>query len=223
MPKPLIDAKQALDDIRAGLDERALMGKFNLSAKGLLSLFTKLVSVGAVTQDELAVRLPKLAGMVTLTEVPHAPLIRKLGVREIKAQEAVKDIQAGMSDTELMEKYVISAQGLQHLIQQMIKAGLLSQSDIDRRMGALDSTVDVRDTEVFPVPDAEIHEKTLEMEAEIPPLPTETTSVRPKPKERLIEPKWTCPACGKPFTEEYDECPVCGVIVSRFLALQAKQ
>lgn len=31
---------------------------------------------------------------------------------------------------------------------------------------------------------------------------------------------WKCPACGKPQTREYDECPECGVIAARFLARQ---
>ncbi len=223
MPKPLIDAKQARDDIRSGMDERALMGKYNLSAKGLVSLFTKLVSAGAIAQDELALRLPRLARSVTLTENPQAPLIRKPGVREIKAQEAATDILSGMTDTELMEKYMISAQGLQHLVAQMIKAGLLKQSDIDQRMEALDSTVDVRETQVFPPPGAQTAPEADEMEAEIPSLPTEVTAERPVRKQKPVEIKWTCPACGKPFAEEYEECPVCGVIVSRFLATRAKQ
>jgi len=32
--------------------------------------------------------------------------------------------------------------------------------------------------------------------------------------------KWVCPACKKPFTSEFNECPNCGVIVSKFLKRQ---
>jgi len=35
MAKPMIDARQALEDIRAGMDDSALMKKYSLSAKGL--------------------------------------------------------------------------------------------------------------------------------------------------------------------------------------------
>ena len=35
MGKPKIDAKQALDDIRSGMDDQSLMEKYAISAKGL--------------------------------------------------------------------------------------------------------------------------------------------------------------------------------------------
>jgi rubrerythrin len=30
---------------------------------------------------------------------------------------------------------------------------------------------------------------------------------------------WTCPACGRPQLQEFDECPVCGVIVAKYKKL----
>lgn len=51
--KPVIDALGALRSVRAGLDDAALMKKYNISFQGLQSLFAKLVATGALAQSEL--------------------------------------------------------------------------------------------------------------------------------------------------------------------------
>lgn len=59
MPKRTLNAKDVLDDIKAGLDNAALMGKYQLSEKGLESLFKKLKDGGVLKQEELEERTPK--------------------------------------------------------------------------------------------------------------------------------------------------------------------
>jgi PAS domain S-box-containing protein len=56
--KPIVDAKTAIDDIRQGLDDDALMRKYNVSYRGLQSLFKKLVWAGVLHQRELDQRMP---------------------------------------------------------------------------------------------------------------------------------------------------------------------
>ncbi len=51
MAKAKIDAKEALDDIKAGMDAVALMQKYSLSPRGLQSLFGKLAAEGLVNED----------------------------------------------------------------------------------------------------------------------------------------------------------------------------
>ncbi|MGO9121680.1 MAG: hypothetical protein ACLQPD_29235 [Desulfomonilaceae bacterium] len=58
MPKPKISAKELIADIRAGMDDPALMKKYGLSAQGLQSAFKKLVEAKAVKQSELDNRVP---------------------------------------------------------------------------------------------------------------------------------------------------------------------
>ncbi|MGO9569718.1 MAG: hypothetical protein ACLP5H_19475 [Desulfomonilaceae bacterium] len=53
MSKPRLSAKEILADIRAGMDDAALMGKYDLSAQGLQSALTKLVAAGVMKQAEL--------------------------------------------------------------------------------------------------------------------------------------------------------------------------
>jgi len=63
MEKRIVNAKQVLDDIRAGVDDAALMAKYQLSEKGLQSLFKKLVDGGVLKPEEVEKRtaLPEKA------------------------------------------------------------------------------------------------------------------------------------------------------------------
>ncbi len=56
MRKTRIDAKQAIDDIRAGMSDATLMENYNISSRGLQSLFKKLVSSGLLKQSEIDAR-----------------------------------------------------------------------------------------------------------------------------------------------------------------------
>lgn len=51
--KPVIDALDAVRNIRAGTDDAALMKRYNISFQGLQSLFGKLIGSGAITQAEI--------------------------------------------------------------------------------------------------------------------------------------------------------------------------
>ncbi len=56
MKKSVIEANHAAEDVRAGLDDAALMKKYGLSARGLQSLLKKLVSAGIVKKSEIDAR-----------------------------------------------------------------------------------------------------------------------------------------------------------------------
>lgn len=92
--------------------------------------------------------------------------------RTIDAREVLKDIKSSMSDADLMEKYSLSARGLQSLFQKLQSANLLSQQDLDDRTPLTERTV------------------TLDV--------------------------FRCPSCGYPQFSKFDECPQCGVLVSKF-------
>ncbi len=54
MEKRHISAHEVLEDIHAGLDDIALMSKYNLSARDFKGLCAKLVATGRLTEAELA-------------------------------------------------------------------------------------------------------------------------------------------------------------------------
>ncbi|MCA1959600.1 MAG: PilZ domain-containing protein [Desulfomonile sp.] len=57
MSQRKISARDFIQDIRAGLTDSQLMGKYKLTALGLQSAFTKLVDAGALKPEELFGRL----------------------------------------------------------------------------------------------------------------------------------------------------------------------
>lgn len=71
---------------------------------------------------------------------------------KVSAQEVIDDIRKGLDDTEFMEKYRLSARGLESLFNKLMDAGLLTQSDLDGRMPLRENTVVV---DFIPIPTCE--------------------------------------------------------------------
>ena len=67
MPKPVIriSVKEVLQDIRSGMDDEALMQKYNLSNRQVQRLFRKMIAEGFVSPLELANRLCVTKSQVT--------------------------------------------------------------------------------------------------------------------------------------------------------------
>ena len=129
-----ISAKEAVEYLRSGMDDASLMQKFNLSAKALYSLFDELLERGYVGQSEIDDRGSFAYGTVVLdardTQFP-APERDKPSIR---AQDAVKCIRSGMDDPSLMKRYRISAKGLRSLFRKLVAAGVMDQTELDRRI-----------------------------------------------------------------------------------------
>ncbi len=105
-----IKPKQAVADIRAGLDDLALMEKYKLSAKGLQNLFDELAYLGFISQEEhREVKPPK---------------------RKISATEFVDDIRGGKSQVAIMEKYGLSSRGLVSAFRKLVVAGILQPEEV---------------------------------------------------------------------------------------------
>ena len=51
--KAIVNAEDAVRSIRSGMTDEALMEKYELSQKGLESLFRKLIAAGAIEQSDL--------------------------------------------------------------------------------------------------------------------------------------------------------------------------
>jgi uncharacterized protein (DUF433 family) len=58
----------------------------------------------------------------------------------IKAGDAIRDIRSGMSDSELMEKYELSAEGLQSLVRKLLEVKAITSAEIDQRRAAYHDT-----------------------------------------------------------------------------------
>jgi hypothetical protein len=64
-----IRAKEIIKDIRIGMDDKALMAKYELSPKGLKTIFKRLVDAGVITESELYERLSANLATSSATQV----------------------------------------------------------------------------------------------------------------------------------------------------------
>jgi predicted transcriptional regulator/predicted RNA-binding Zn-ribbon protein involved in translation (DUF1610 family) len=241
MGKPVINAQEALELIKAGVNDAELMAKYNLSPKGLQSLFDKLLSAGVLAQDELDLRCSDTGGFITVSQ--ELEILAQRGTKgltlersapqTIKAVEVIRDVRAGVSDTLLMERFHLNARGLQSVFDQLSALGLIKPEELAFRSRHKDETVDLTDiirqlgmdsSALRKEKDTRIPDRciacgapqTVEFE-ECPACGVNIREYKIKLKESVAKKYavWTCPACGRPQNQEYDECPVCGVIVSK--------
>jgi hypothetical protein len=63
--------------------------------------------------------------------------------KKITAREVVHELRNGTSDKALMEKYSLSAQGLQSLFGKLVTAGVITQDELDERVPMSERTVDL--------------------------------------------------------------------------------
>lgn len=92
--------------------------------------------------------------------------------RTISASEIVADLRSGHSDNEIMAKYQISARALESVFSKLVQSNLISQDDLDARLDLAQGSVNL---EVF-----------------------------------------RCPACDCVQLNQFDECPLCGVVVAKY-------
>jgi hypothetical protein len=152
MAKRRIRAKEAVAAIRAGMDDSALMKEYGLAPSGLQSLFDKLITSGYLDLAEIQARMPGFMGTVNIDD-PFFPAKEdgtpntsqsKTGRTGawINAQEAARDIRAGLDDSALMEKYHLTSRGLRSMVDKLVGVGLITQADLDRRrFGLQENTV----------------------------------------------------------------------------------
>jgi uncharacterized protein (DUF433 family) len=107
-----VSAKEVLEDIKSGMDDPALMEKYQLSSRGLERLFRDLVGAGLWPER-----------------------------RSVRAKDVLRDIQEGAGRAELMEKYRLSFRGLQALVTLFVDAGVIRRDDLYGEMRLEDDTV----------------------------------------------------------------------------------
>jgi DNA-binding response OmpR family regulator len=129
-----VSARRVVDLINSGMDEAALMGELNLSAKALHSLMDQLVAAGVLKQPEVDRRNSLSPGsvVVDLDEIQFPEIDKEKPV--ISATDAAQCIRSGMDDSFLMKRYGISARALGSLLRKLVASGLIDQAELDRRL-----------------------------------------------------------------------------------------
>ncbi|MBI4964724.1 MAG: response regulator [Desulfomonile tiedjei] len=133
-PPVKISARKVLDLINSGMDEAALMGELNLSAKALNSLMDQLVATGLFKQSDVDRRSSLSPGSVVVdleqTKFPESNREKPA----VSAKDAAECIRSGMDDSSLMKRYGVSAKGLRSLFRKLVASGVVEQFELDKRM-----------------------------------------------------------------------------------------
>jgi hypothetical protein len=190
MAKRRISAKEAVGAIRSGMDDSALMKEYGLAPSGLQSLFDKLVTSGYLDLGEIRARMPGFMGTVNIADAVLPATKDGTGDATqdrrnrsgswINAQEAARDIRAGLDDAALMEKYRLTSRGLRSMVDKLVGVRLISQADLDlRRLGIQENTVALREemlglTDLYKYLGKPAPRKAAQLEA-------------PKPEQTIIE------------------------------------
>jgi len=111
--RPVIPAKDALESIRAGMDDATLMKRYNISARGLRSLFDKLLAERIITEADYCERTRETVGTPLLDTTTPENYLRSAERESIDEEELAREIKKGIDYKVLLEKYPFSANVLQ--------------------------------------------------------------------------------------------------------------
>jgi uncharacterized protein (DUF433 family) len=149
MPANMINVQSLETDIRQGVKESEVLSKYRLTTRQLERLLNRMLKAGhlsdlevmhwlKMTDSQLMRAFREGSEPETAPQVPERVRIEK---RTIRAKDVVQDIRSHMTDAQLMEKYQLSARGLQSVLKKLVQHNLLSESDLSWRPVGYDDTV----------------------------------------------------------------------------------
>ncbi|MGO9122771.1 MAG: pentapeptide repeat-containing protein [Desulfomonilaceae bacterium] len=132
--KLLINAEEALNCIRSGMSDTALMRKYRLSTKGLQSLFRKLLTAKLISQSELDERVSgRQTGLLLDEQAGEHFAVVSCGPT-IAPTEILNLVNTGTSRDALREKYNISDSQLEVCLDELVCKNLITQRELDLRL-----------------------------------------------------------------------------------------
>ena len=172
-----IKATDLINDIIAGVVDPQLMSKYNLSASQLEALLQRLVDKGAshtkaqidarVNLEDTSITKAFVETQRSMQELDYAetmsvdPVEALAAVKKavapppqppkpkIKAKQFVKDVEARMSDPQLMMKYRLDERQLNSLFQRLVDLGMLSVELLYNRTSISETSITKAFVEVY--------------------------------------------------------------------------
>lgn len=171
-----IKATELVNDVVAGMADPQLMSKYNIHASQLEALLQRLVDKGLVTQQQIDARVNLADTAITKAFVETQRSMQELDYAEtqsvdpvealaavkkevtpppqpakpkIKAKQFVRDVEARMSDPQLMEKYGLDEKQLNSLFQRLVDLGMLSVQILYNRTSISDTSITKAFVEVY--------------------------------------------------------------------------
>ncbi len=143
--KLLINAEEALNCIRSGMPDTALMRKYRLSTKGLQSLFTKLLTARLISQSELDERVSGRQTGLLLDEQAGEHFAVDSSRPSAVSTQILDVIRTGTSRDALREKYNISDAQLDAFLDDLVCKNLITRKELDLRLPVSISEFSIRD------------------------------------------------------------------------------
>ncbi len=231
-PVQTISAREAMRDVRAGLDDFALMKKYDLSPKGLQSLLNQLVKSGALSVQEVEGRMPSFEETVALkTMAPDAP--GHAPIREIEWECPQCGIRLKRGPKEQWPVCPVCLAIVETSPQEgpeaTKKSGrAVSQEDRPKDMARESPIPTPAPRPIMPVPvtppgekgpDAGDYEDRSDCRTD-PEKSGERVAEKSGPIEpdeasdSTVEMNWVCPSCGVCQESAPEQCPICDCLVS---------
>jgi uncharacterized protein YjbI with pentapeptide repeats/predicted transcriptional regulator len=132
--KLLVNALDARNCIRSGMDDATLMKRYNLSTRGLQSLFKKLLARGAVSHSDLTQRKQTGQDSFVVDEGAARPRGLPMASPPLDTKAILDSVRSGMSREALREKYKIFETELESVLARMVQEGLIDQAELNRRL-----------------------------------------------------------------------------------------
>ena len=139
-----ISAKTVLADIKAGMKHADLMKKFNLSVRGLQSLFAKLLDRDLVSLTDLEKSADSKAGDVVLDDGADTRFGMADPAEKITTTDFLDKIQYGTDRESLMEEYDFSTRDLSEVLKRLVTTGQISRSEMERKLAMPDHYFEIK-------------------------------------------------------------------------------
>jgi hypothetical protein len=141
MNKPKIGAREAANDIRSGMTDAELMEKYHLTAKGLESLFRKLVEAKLLEQSFVGTRTAPVEADRGAKPAPFAAPIPEStppGPGEPSELDLaiLQDIKDRRHDNEIMRRHELSPGKLKQIRDSLVQSGLLDAESLGPQKGS---------------------------------------------------------------------------------------
>lgn len=129
--KPVIDAADAINCIRSGITDSVLMKRYNLSVKGMQSLFEKLVAAKLITWTEIERRSNCCQHSFVLDEEAGRRSKNSTTLGESDATEILRRLRCGDKSSDILDAYEISRSRLCHVLGEMAERGLATPGELE--------------------------------------------------------------------------------------------
>ncbi|MBI5252528.1 MAG: pentapeptide repeat-containing protein [Desulfomonile tiedjei] len=126
--KRLVDGAAVLKLIRSGASDAELMKEFNLSAKGVRSLFTKLLNLRLIKPADFQSRMQVQKSVIVDDDSGN---YARRASQEVNISELLAEIKSGADRAVLQKRYLVSINELDALLNRLVDENLIIQEELD--------------------------------------------------------------------------------------------